>query len=62
MSAPLDSHTFDVRLLERLACPVCFGGLRLAASGGAIQCAKCLRSYPLVDGIPVLIPERAAAP
>lgn len=48
---------FDARVLERLACPVCFGELRLDAS--EIACAGCLRVYPLVDGIPVLIAERA---
>ena len=50
---------FDDRVLERLACPVCFGGLRLDATGLRISCAGCLRVYPLVDGIPVLIAERA---
>jgi uncharacterized protein YbaR (Trm112 family) len=50
-------RAFDVRVLERLACPVCFGELRLDAAG--IACAGCLRVYPLIDGIPVLIAERA---
>jgi uncharacterized protein YbaR (Trm112 family) len=50
---------FDARVLERLACPVCFGELRLDALGQRICCAGCLRVYPLVDGIPVLIAERA---
>jgi hypothetical protein len=50
---------FDVSLLEQLACPVCFGRLELAASGSQIVCLECRRAYPLIDGIPVLIPERA---
>jgi uncharacterized protein YbaR (Trm112 family) len=59
--SPSQSRIFDARLLERLACPVCFGILRLAeASGGTIECMGCSRSYPLIDGIPVLIAERAA--
>ena len=53
------SENFDARVLERLACPVCFGELRLDASAQRICCAGCLRVYPLVDGIPVLIAERA---
>jgi uncharacterized protein YbaR (Trm112 family) len=53
------SGNFDARVLERLACPVCFGELRLDVSGQRICCAGCLRIYPLVDGIPVLIAERA---
>jgi uncharacterized protein YbaR (Trm112 family) len=47
-------------MLEQLACPVCFGELRLDASGLQILCSGCQRAYPLVDGIPVLIPARAA--
>jgi uncharacterized protein YbaR (Trm112 family) len=50
---------FDARLLDQLACPVCFGALRLDSSGSKIGCLACQRHYPLMDGIPVLIPERA---
>jgi hypothetical protein len=46
-------------MLEQLACPACQGELALA--GGAIRCRGCGRSYPLIDGIPVLIAERALA-
>jgi len=53
-------RAFDSRVLEELACPVCFGGLRLAAD--AIVCAGCGRAYPLIDGMPVLIAERAICP
>jgi len=53
------SNVFDARVLERLACPVCFGELRLNEAGSGIACEGCLRVYPLIDGIPVLIAERA---
>ena len=43
--------------LKALACPACHGELRLAGAG--IVCAGCARVYPLIDGIPVLIAERA---
>ena len=63
MFAPRDSQThsreFDTRLLEQLACPVCFGALRFVPSGSQITCIDCLRAYPLIDGIPVLIADRA---
>jgi len=63
MPAPPDSRRqsveFDTRLLEQLACPVCFGALQPAPSGAQIECLSCRRLYPLMDGIPVLIPERA---
>ena len=44
-------------ILDRLACPVCLGGLRLGDS--RLHCEGCGRVYPVVDGIPVLIPDRA---
>jgi uncharacterized protein YbaR (Trm112 family) len=40
-----------------LACPACFGALRLGTT--TVVCAACGRVYPVVDGIPVLIAERA---
>ena len=50
---------FDGKTLGQLACPVCFGALRLAAN--TVVCVGCGRVYPMIDGIPVLIAERAAA-
>jgi uncharacterized protein YbaR (Trm112 family) len=46
--------------MDELACPVCFGAL--CFSDAVVVCAGCARSYPVVDGIPVLIPQRARAP
>jgi uncharacterized protein len=48
----------DRRVLEQLACPVCFGTLQ--AADDAVVCEGCGRIYPVIDGIPVLIAERAA--
>jgi uncharacterized protein YbaR (Trm112 family) len=63
MPAPqAESRSFDPRLLEHLACPVCFEALQFAGSSESIACLGCRRSYPLIDGIPVLIPERARLP
>jgi uncharacterized protein YbaR (Trm112 family) len=53
------SGKFEAQILELLACPVCLGELRLEEAGAGIVCGGCLRVYPLVDGIPVLIAERA---
>jgi len=47
---------FDASVLERLACPVCHGGLRVEET--RLVCAECGRAYPIVDGIPVLIAEK----
>lgn len=50
---------FDPNVFSQLACPVCFGQLRFAAFNRQIECAACQRFYPLIDGIPILIPERS---
>ncbi|HVU44761.1 MAG TPA: Trm112 family protein [Terracidiphilus sp.] len=48
---------FDASVLNHLACPACFGALRADAS--RVVCTVCGRAYPIIDGIPVLIAERA---
>ncbi len=45
---------------DDLACPVCFGSLRFQEA--VVVCTGCARTYPIVDGIPVLIPQRAIEP
>jgi uncharacterized protein YbaR (Trm112 family) len=49
--------SFDISVLDTLACPACLGELRMEEA--RLVCASCARSYPIVDGIPVLIPERS---
>ena len=58
----LMNHTpqIDEKVLEQLACPACRGDLRLDTA--CIVCVACGRAYPIVDGIPVLIPNRAELP
>jgi uncharacterized protein len=49
---------FDPAMLEILACPTCKGGLKLVAGDRpGLNCSTCRLSYPLVDGIPDLLPE-----
>ena len=40
-----------------MVCPVCYGALRFGESN--VVCGACGRIYPVVDGIPVLIADRA---
>jgi hypothetical protein len=40
-----------------VVCPACLG--ELSAGAEMLVCAVCGRRYPAVDGIPVLIVERA---
>jgi uncharacterized protein YbaR (Trm112 family) len=54
----------DGRLLEILACPCPDHGALVAGTGtdpGAdyLTCSVCHRSYPVTDGIPVLLLDEA---
>jgi uncharacterized protein YbaR (Trm112 family) len=51
---------FDSGVFSGLACPACHGELRLGEE--TIVCGSCGRAYPIFDGIPVLIAERAIVP
>jgi uncharacterized protein YbaR (Trm112 family) len=44
-------------ILAVLACPVCHGAFTREV--GTVVCTQCQRCYPIQDGIPVLIAERA---
>ena len=44
--------------LNWLVCPVCNQPLHLQATHAA--CTACNRLYPIIDGLPVLLPNRAA--
>ena len=50
----------DAASLNLLACPACQGVLSIDAQ--QLVCTGCRRAYPIVDGIPVLIAERAKIP
>jgi len=54
---PAHPPAFDPAVLVQLACPACFRDLRL--EGARLVCIACRRAYPIVDGTPVLIVERA---
>ncbi len=49
----------DEKLLAILACPVCHAALR--AEEQALVCTRTQVRYPVEDGIPVLLAERAVA-
>jgi uncharacterized protein YbaR (Trm112 family) len=57
MSADPKLSAIDPAVLEQLACPACFGALRLEEK--CLVCIGCTRRYPISDGIPVLIADRA---
>jgi len=43
--------------LRWIVCPVCHQALQFEAA--LLRCQGCGRGYPIVDGIPVLLADRA---
>ncbi len=54
---PPSAVLFNLDRTPELACPACHG--ELCQEPGRVVCMACGRAYPVVDGIPVLIPARA---
>jgi uncharacterized protein YbaR (Trm112 family) len=46
-------------LLDILACPQCKTSLTPAQNEQSLKCAQCHRSFPVRDGIPILLLEEA---
>ena len=45
-----------LEFIQILACPICKGGLNQSEDGSSLDCKSCNRAYPIVDGIPLLLP------
>jgi uncharacterized protein YbaR (Trm112 family) len=46
-------------LLELIRCPVCKGVLDYNKPKQNLRCAACPRTYPIRDGIPVLLVDQS---
>jgi uncharacterized protein YbaR (Trm112 family) len=53
----MSAQSLTAEDLHRIVCPVCHQSLQLETA--AIRCQGCGRRYPVVDGIPVLLADRA---
>ena len=51
----------DAKLLDILVCPICKGKLYMSDNHQALICRFDKIAYPVENGIPVLLPERAKA-
>lgn len=49
----------DDLLLEVLACPRCASRPPVRQAGEFLVCTECGLGYPIVDGIPQMLPESA---
>ena len=47
--------------LKALCCPTCKGDLRLHTNNTELHCDRCVFTFPIVDGIPVLFPCNVAS-
>ncbi|MDB2386019.1 Trm112 family protein [Shewanella sp.] len=50
---------FDKKLLEIIACPVCKGKLEYVKDNNQLVCRFDKVTYPINDGIPVLLENQA---
>jgi uncharacterized protein len=55
-------NVIDPDLLSILACPLCDDRPPLREQGDYLVCSRGGHGYPVVDGIPHLLPEDAIAP
>jgi uncharacterized protein YbaR (Trm112 family) len=46
-------------LLDILVCPACKKPLVLKDNGTILRCGECRRTYPIRDGIPILLVDEA---
>jgi uncharacterized protein YbaR (Trm112 family) len=49
----------DKELLDILVCPVCRGALEYDEEHQLLICHESRLKYPIVDGIPVMLPDQA---
>lgn len=49
----------DPELLKILACPACKKPLEERPAEKLLRCGACRKGYPIEDGIPVLLVDRA---
>lgn len=50
------------RLVALLACPVCSTRPAVRQDGDFLVCTECGRRYPIIDGIPEMLPDSAIVP
>lgn len=49
----------DPKITEILVCPLCKGPLLWDAQKKEFYCRSDMKAYPVIDGIPVMIPSEA---
>jgi uncharacterized protein YbaR (Trm112 family) len=49
---------FNTDLLHIIVCPVCGGSLKLGRDDAELECERCEIKYPIIGGIPELMPPK----
>lgn len=49
----------DTKLLEVLVCPACKSKLQYSAAAQTLTCKPCALIYPIENGIPLMLADRA---
>lgn len=49
-----------VDIFQFLACPVCKTRVTVSSSRDAVVCCLCSRSYPVRNGVPIMLPEESS--
>lgn len=52
----------DPRLMSLIVCPACRADLRELPEDRGLECAGCGRTYPVREGIPILLVDESSAP
>ena len=55
----MTEHAIDPRLLEILVCPMTKGPLEWNAATNELISRRAGLAYPVLDGIPIMLPEEA---
>jgi uncharacterized protein YbaR (Trm112 family) len=56
-SSDLEQKALQPAIQQLLACPTCRGALDLEPVKKHLRCISCQHRYPIIDGIPVLLPN-----
>lgn len=56
-----DMHLSE-KLLTILACPACESRPKMELIDGSLQCIECGRVYPIENGTPIMLTDKAAVP
>ena len=49
-------------LLDILACPACDDRPKVELREDGLQCTKCGRIYPIENGVPIMLTDKARCP